>query len=86
MSLDNYKARLAAHDWYYAESDDIEVYQDGRKERNLLTAIAHTHGPEYAKAFDDAWFKCFGPEFSKSNVRANAPMIKAGLYKMEELK
>lgn len=35
-TIDTYKAALAAHDWWYAHSDDYSAYRSGQEEREAL--------------------------------------------------
>lgn len=82
MTLDEFTVELQAHDWFYDWSDDGTVFRKGNANDGRLQNIARTNGPEYARAFDDEWFKHFRPPHFDTK-RESAPMVKAGLYKLE---
>lgn len=46
MTLEQYKAALAAHDWWYAFSDDYGAYKRGQEEREALRAAMRRLDPQ----------------------------------------
>jgi len=46
--IDNYKQRLARHDWTYEYSDHYGTWVKGRDERQSLHAAARKLDPDYA--------------------------------------
>jgi hypothetical protein len=45
--MQEYRRRLAAHDWYFDYSDDQKAWRAGRDERNALYGLAHKLDPKF---------------------------------------
>ncbi len=45
MTLEQYKAELAKHDWYYAYSDDHREWKRGHERQKALEAAQPTVDP-----------------------------------------
>ena len=45
-TLEEYRQALAAHDWYFAYSDDYSEYKQGQRNRDRLLAAAKTFDPD----------------------------------------
>lgn len=56
----NFFQSCAGHDWYYGQSDDLEVYQDGRDAEKRLVEEAKT-SPVKSIIYDLHFCKFFGP-------------------------
>lgn len=46
-TLDDYRAALAAHDWFYEFSDDHSVWGNGRNQEARLRLMAKTLDPDF---------------------------------------
>jgi hypothetical protein len=64
MTLEQYKAALAAHDWYYEYSDDHRVWCEGRDHKAKISEARKQLDPDYA-----IWNE-YAPEGMKAKVKA----------------
>lgn len=48
MTLEQYRAALAACDWYYAFSDDHRVWQRGEEQAAAISAAQKIHDLDFA--------------------------------------
>lgn len=53
MTLNEYKQRLATHDWFYMYSDDARVYAKGRDNYEDIMRLSFT-SDEHRQAYLDA--------------------------------
>lgn len=47
-TVEQYRQALAAHDWWFAFSDDYTCYSEGQRKRDRLLAAAKTFDPDMA--------------------------------------
>lgn len=74
ITLDEFKKRLAFHDWHYAFSDDHGVYCAGEAEGSRLFHIASSNGIEFKAAYNDAYKKIyFNENFYKAGETFRPP-------------
>ena len=45
-TVEQYRQALAAHDWWFAMSDDYTAYREGQRNRDRLLAAAKTFDPD----------------------------------------
>ena len=45
-TVEQYRQALAAHDWWFAYSDDYTCYSEGQSNRDRLLAAAKTFDPD----------------------------------------
>lgn len=45
-TVEQYRQALAAHDWYFAYSDDYTCYSEGQSNRDRLLAAAKAFDPD----------------------------------------
>lgn len=73
MNKEEFQQMLDNHDWFYDWTDDGRVWRVGYARHQEILVIAKS-SPEFAKLYDDAWFKHFClPHFDTS--RDKAPMV-----------
>lgn len=58
MNLKEFKKRLANHDWYYSQSDDLRLYEKGLAEEKALLSMCHGR-KTYKKAYESLFHKHF---------------------------
>lgn len=63
MTLEQYVAALAAHDWYYDYSDDHRAWTEGREHRKKITEGRKQHD------WDGAIWNQYAPEDMKVKVQ-----------------
>lgn len=47
-TVEQYRQALAAHDWWFAFSDDYTCYSEGQRNRDRLLEAAKTFDPDMA--------------------------------------
>ena len=57
--LDNLKAALAHHDWYYSRSDDYSVYNRGQRNWGTICSLRQQAAQAGLQAEADALFDRF---------------------------
>ena len=55
MTLDEYKAELARHDWYYYFSDDHRVWSAGEVASKKMVELAKNGNDDFKKAYNEAY-------------------------------
>lgn len=51
-SIVEFYEMLKNHDWYHEMSDDHSVWEEGRKEREIIKQIVEAKGLDYKRMFD----------------------------------